>query len=243
VLQKLLKQTSVVSKKAPAPASTRPQPKPPALLARVPRLRQQRANAGLAPHLLTQVDCPRSLSPPGGGGSLSDLVLPVGGCLQFLTKNWSTLRDLSVYSWFTMGYRPTFFKKPSSISQAMSFSSFEQSGKENTLACEDRCPDPETSPMVAPMDLHQPALYFSSPNFQTVSGQYILRLNDYFNCPHFKMETVDTIVRVMRPGDWSFAIDLLDAYCRCGCTCTSEVQAVDVWLFWGQDKAALEILI
>jgi hypothetical protein len=32
------------------------------------------------------------------------------------------------------------------------------------------------------------------------------------DCPHFKMETVDSIVRAMRPGDWSFSIDLSDAY-------------------------------
>ena len=38
------------------------------------------------------------------------------------------------------------------------------------------------------------------------------RLNQFILCPHFKMETVDSIRLALRKGDWVTSLDLTDAY-------------------------------
>jgi hypothetical protein len=70
---------------------------------------------------------------------------------------------------------------------------------------------------VMPQDLLKPAFYsllFLVPKwnggFRPVID--VSRLNRFVDCPHFKMETVRTIQQAVRPGDWSFSIDLSDAY-------------------------------
>ena len=37
-------------------------------------------------------------------------------------------------------------------------------------------------------------------------------LNVYIQCPHFKMETVQSVHATVRPSDWTFLIDLKDTY-------------------------------
>ena len=37
-------------------------------------------------------------------------------------------------------------------------------------------------------------------------------LNVYIDCPHFNMETVQSVRASVRPADWTFSIDLKDAY-------------------------------
>ena len=60
---------------------------------------------------------------------------------------------------------------------------------------------------VTPGDLCQPAFFSlkASGGFRLVV--VVSRLNGFIDCPHFLMETVDSIVRAMRPGDWSLLCD------------------------------------
>jgi hypothetical protein len=66
-------------------------------------------------------------------------------------------------------------------------------------------------------DLGKPAFYshlFLVPKkdggFRPVLN--VSRLNRYINCPHFQMETVRQVRHAVEPEDWSFSIDLTDAY-------------------------------
>ena len=40
---------------------------------------------------------------------------------------------------------------------------------------------------------------------------YVWNLNVYIDCPHFKMETIQSVRASMRPSDWTFSVDLKDA--------------------------------
>ena len=70
----------------------------------------------------------------------------------------------------------------------------------------------------------EPVLHSSSPGFYSrlftvpkASGGWrpvidLSTLNQYVDCPHFQMETADTIRRAIQPGEWVSSIDISDAY-------------------------------
>ena len=53
------------------------------------------------------------------------------------------------------------------------------------------------------------------------------QLNTHLIIPHFKMETLRSIMKSLVPGDWAFSVDLTDAYLHlCGSSTVSEVSQV-----------------
>jgi hypothetical protein len=125
---------------------------------------------------------------------------------------------VTVSSWVTRGYRPSFLTKPPLSVKVRPFSLPRNREKKKLLLGEIVALVQKRALVRVPLrSLREPAFYSLLFLVPKTSGGFrpvvdVSRLNDFIDCPHFKMETVDSIVRAMRPGDWSFSIDLSDAY-------------------------------
>jgi hypothetical protein len=125
---------------------------------------------------------------------------------------------LGVASWIAGGYRPRFKKLPPLSAKPRPFPFPRDRVRKGLLLAEVTALIEKRALVRVPReDLRIPAFYSllflvpkSSGGFRPVID--VSRLNKFVECPHFKMETVHTICQAMRPGDWSFAIDLSDAY-------------------------------
>ena len=143
----------------------------------------------------------------------------MGGRLHTHSNAWVAISDFLTLKWVRSGYEIPFITRPPPLSNLpLPFSLPNNAEKKELLLVELKAlVTKQALVRVAPQDLNKPAFYSLLVLVPKVTGGFrpvldVSRLNKFIECPHFKMETTASIQLAIRPGDWSFSIDLTDAY-------------------------------
>ena len=131
---------------------------------------------------------------------------------------WAEIGDIRVLSWIKHGYRIPFASMPPRSLKPQPFRLPGNPEKRRLLLAEIGALLSKKALVKVPASqLHRPAFYSLLFLVKKATGGYrpvidVSRLNKFVVCPHFKMETAWSVRQAVRPGDWSFSIDLSDAY-------------------------------
>lgn len=145
--------------------------------------------------------------------------MPVGGRLAKFWRIWEQLDSEHLHTGLLLrsGYRIPFLQDPPLSTLPIAFPAYQQgTDKFQTLQLE-----------IASM-LSKKAIILLSPPFSPgfysrlfvapkASGGWrpvidLSQLNQYIDCPSFKMETVVSVCQAIQPNEWMCSIDLKDAY-------------------------------
>ncbi|KAG1367158.1 hypothetical protein G6F61_013149 [Rhizopus arrhizus] len=143
---------------------------------------------------------------------------PVGGRLQLFSPHWDRLfHNNWVNSVVQHGFKIPFHTLPP---LSTDFTPHQhQLSKDQQLQLDEAIQDLLTKQAIEPVPHHQLSPGFISPMFtipKKTSGcrpVFNLRtLNQYVDCPDFKMETIQQVSLMVQPGGYMTSIDLSDAF-------------------------------
>ena len=142
---------------------------------------------------------------------------PLGGRLQLFWQVWKDkLPDSNIYHNIRAGVRWKFKEHPTLSLQPIHFFSREDQ-KELLESAAQALVDKGAADILSAEEQLTPGYY--SPLFlrPKPSGEYrpiidLSKLNNFIECPHFKMETVQSIRGSLQQGEWCTQIDIKDAY-------------------------------
>ncbi|KAG1540261.1 hypothetical protein G6F49_012172 [Rhizopus delemar] len=143
---------------------------------------------------------------------------PVGGRLQLFSLHWDRLfHNNWVNTVVQHGFKIPFHTLPP---LSTDFTPHQhQLSKDQQLQLDQAIQDLLTKQAIEPVPQHQLSPGFISPMFTIPKKTggcrpvFNLRaLNQYIDCPHFKMETIQQVSLMAQPGDYMTSIDLSDAF-------------------------------
>ena len=128
---------------------------------------------------------------------------------------WSWCQDQVFPRWITEGYQITFHTPPPLSRRPVLFR-LPANDTQRSLLMQVLL-DKNVIARVPVSQLGHTLFYASMFLVPKPNGTYqpilnISNLNLYIDCPHFKMETVQSLCTAVRPSDWTISIDLKDAY-------------------------------
>ena len=141
--------------------------------------------------------------------------IPVGGRLKFFLDEWKKItNDQWILSVIEEGYKLDFLEKPPHLGIKQTSLSFENTNiireeVENLLFKNaiEKIPQNEINSGFY-------STFFLVPK-KTGSMRPVINLrplNQYIKKAHFKMDTLSTVINLVKPEDWAISLDLKDAY-------------------------------
>jgi ribonuclease HI len=150
--------------------------------------------------------------------STSMMEIPVGGRLQLFSQQWMEMgASPYIVEVLRGGYKIPFLDLPK-----MTYSPCMESKSNNPK--KDLLLEEQFQDLIQKQVLEEvPGPYYGPSYFSLIfmvpkpNGKWrpiidLKKLNKHIFCPHFKMETVETIWNSLLPGQFCFSIDLKDAY-------------------------------
>ena len=141
----------------------------------------------------------------------------LGGRLQEYWQQWrDTLPDSQIYHNVRAGVRWKFKEHPT-LSTTPIFQQSRADQKELLVEAAQQLLDKGAVEVLSKEQQNTPGFYSHLFLRPKPTGEYrpiidLSRLNNHIVCPHFKMETVQSIRQSLQPGEWCTQIDIKDAY-------------------------------
>ena len=141
--------------------------------------------------------------------------IPVGGRLSFYLENWKKITtDQWVLDIIKNGYKLEFLKIPPFLGIKPTIVS---SQKEDLIAKEVETLLKKNAIEIVPEREMQSGFYSTLFLVPKKNGKFrpvinLRPLNQYLVKKHFKMDTLQKVINLAKPGDWAISIDLADAY-------------------------------
>ena len=140
----------------------------------------------------------------------------MGGRLAFWTQEWQDIcRDQSATRTVTEGIKLRFKDQPPPLTRTpLAFHTSPSQLDNLRQAVRDLLSKQAIEVVLHPAS---PGFYSRLFTVPKASGGHrpvidLSALNRYIECPHFQMETADSIRHAIRPGEWVTSIDISDAY-------------------------------
>ena len=141
----------------------------------------------------------------------------LGGRLQDYWQNWRDMIPSSnMYHTLRAGIRWKFKQHPT-LSYKPIFQPSREDHKELLVSAAQQLVDKGAVEVLSEEQQNTPGYYSHLFLRPKPTGEYrpiidLSKLNEHIICPHFKMETVQSIRQSLQPGEWCTQIDIKDAY-------------------------------